>query len=302
MKYAWIGKHKTLWPVTLSCEVLGVSASGYFEHRRRQARTQPSKPGGNKRISNEALLVHILAIHAEVKHEYGWPKMWKELVARGMRVGKERVRKTMKLHGIKAKGKKRFVVTTDSNHNLPIAPNLLERDFTAQKPDQVWTTDITYIATDEGWLYLTVLLDLYSRQVVGWSMKEHMQASLVVDALRMAYFRRKPEAGLIVHSDRGSQYCGHDFQNALKGYQMKSSMSRRGDCWDNAPTESLWGHLKVARLHGRRFATRRAAMDEVIDWLGFYNSTRLHQTLDYVSPMVFEQRWNAAQQQDRKTA
>lgn len=302
MKYAWIGKHKTRWPVTLSCEVLGVSASGYFEHRRRQARTQPSKPGTNKRISNEALLVHILAIHAEVKREYGWPKMWKELLARGIRVGKERVRKMMKLHGIKAKGKERFVVTTDSRHNLPIAPNLLERDFTAQQPDQVWTTDITYIATDEGWLYLTVLLDLHSRQVVGWSMKEHMQASLVVDALRMAYFRRKPEAGLIVHSDRGSQYCGHDFQNALKGYGMKSSMSRKGDCWDNAPTESLWGHFKVARLHGRRLATRRAAMDEVIDWLGFYNSTRLHQTLGYVSPMVFEQRWNAAQQQDSKTA
>jgi transposase InsO family protein len=302
VKYAWIGKHQTLWPLTLSCEVLGVSASGYFEHRKRQARAQPSKPGTNRRISNEALLVHILAIHAQVKHEYGWPKMWKELVARGIRVGKERVRKMMKLHGIKAKGKKKFVVTTDSKHNLPIAPNLLERDFTAAQPDQVWTTDITYMATDEGWLYLTVLLDLYSRQVVGWSMKEHMQASLVVDALRMAYFRRKPAPGLIVHSDRGSQYCGYDFQNALKGYEMKSSMSRKGDCWDNAPTESLWGHLKVARLHGRRFVTRRAAMDEVIDWLGFYNSTRLHQTLDYVSPMVFEQRWNAAQQQDRKTA
>ena len=129
-----------------------------------------------------------------------------------------------------------------------------------------------------------------------------MQASLVVDALRMAYFRRRPESGLIVHSDRGSQYCGHDFRNALKGYAMLSSMSRIGDCWDNAPTESLWGHLKVARLHGRRFATRREAMDEVIDWLGFYNSTRPHQTLDYVSPIAFEQRWFAAQQQDRKTA
>ena len=186
MKYAWLGKHKTQWPVTLSCEVLGVSPSGNFEHRRRQGMTQPSKAGGNKRISDEALLVHILAIHAEVKHEYGWPKMWKELVARGTRVGKERVRKMMKLHGIKAKGKKKYVVTTDSKHNLPIAPNLLAREFKTEQPDRVWTTDITYIATDEGWLYLTVLLDLYSRQVVGWSMKEHMQASLVVDALHMA--------------------------------------------------------------------------------------------------------------------
>jgi len=301
VKYAWIAKHKACWPVTLSCEVLGVSASGYFEHWRRKDVDKPSRPGGNKRISNEALLVHICAIHAEVKGEYGWPKMWKELLARGIRVGKLRVQKLMQCHGIKAKGKRKFVVTTDSKHDLPIAPNLLERNFTAQKPNQVWTTDITYIATDEGWLYLVVMLDLYSRQVVGWSMKEHMQASLVVNALRMAYFRRKPEPGLIVHSDRGSQYCGHEFQNALKSYKMLSSMSRKGDCWDNAPTESLWGHLKVARLHGKRFATRRAAMDEVMDWLGFYNSTRLHQTLGYVSPMAFEQRWLAVQQQDRKT-
>lgn len=302
MKYAWIAKHRACWPVTLTCEVLGVSASGYFEHWRCKGADKPSRPGANKRISNEALLVHILAIHAEVKGEYGWPKMWRELLARGIRVGKLRVQKLMQRHGIKAKGKRKFVVTTDSKHDLPIAPNLLERDFTAQKPNQVWTTDITYIATDEGWLYLVVMLDLYSRQVVGWSMQEHMQASLVIDALRMAYFRRRPAPGLIVHSDRGSQYCGHDFQNALKGYEMLSSMSRKGDCWDNAPTESLWGHLKVARLHGRRFATRREAMDEVIDWLGFYNSTRLHQTLGYVSPMVFEQRWFAVQQQDRKTA
>jgi transposase InsO family protein len=302
VKYAWIAKHKSAWPVSLSCEVLGVSASGYFEHWRRKGSAKPSKPGGNKRISDEALLVHIKAIHAQVKQEYGWPKMWKELVARGIRVGKERVRKLMQRNGIKAKSKGKFVVTTDSKHDLPIAPNMLARDFTAERPNQVWTTDITYIATDEGWLYLVVLLDLYSRQVVGWSMKEHMQASLVVDALRMAYFRRRPEPGLIVHSDRGSQYCGHEFQNALKGYAMLSSMSRKGDCWDNAPTESLWGHLKVARLHGRRFASRREAMDEVIDWLGFYNSTRLHQTLGYVSPMTFEKRWFAAQHQDRKTA
>lgn len=301
MKYAWIAKHRACWPVTLTCEVLGVSASGYFEHWRRKDADKPSRPGANKRISNEALLVHIRAIHAEVKGEYGWPKMWKELLARGIRVGKLRVQKLMQQNNIKAKGKRKFVVTTDSKHDLPIAPNLLERNFTAQKPNQVWTTDITYIATDEGWLYLVVMLDLYSRQVVGWSLQEHMQASLVIDALRMAYFRRRPAPGLIVHSDRGSQYCGHDFQNALKGYKMLSSMSRKGDCWDNAPTESLWGHLKVARLHGRRFATRRAAMDEVMDWLGFYNSTRLHQTLGYVSPMVFEQRWFAVQQQDRKT-
>ncbi len=208
----------------------------------------------------------------------------------------------MKLHGIKARGKRKFVVTTDSKHNLPIAQNLLDRNFMPEAPNQVWTSDITYIATDEGWLYLTGVIDLFSRQVVGWSMRDNMQTNAVTDALRMAWFRRRPEPGLIFHSDRGSQYCSHEFQSALKDYKMKSSMSRKGNCWDNAPTESPWGRLKVGRLYGRKFATRRAAMDEVIDWLNFYNHKRLHSTLGYVSPMTFEQRWTAAQQQDRKSA
>ena len=154
----------------------------------------------------------------------------------------------------------------------------------------------TYIATDEGWLYLAAVIDLFSRQVVGWSMQPHMHSSLVTDALKMAWFRRHPEPGLIFHSDRGSQYCGHEFQDTLKGYKMQSSMSRKGNCWDNAPTESLWGRLKVGRLYGQRFATRRQAMDEVIDWLTFYNHRRLHSTLGYVSPMQFEKSWDAAQQ------
>ena len=302
MKYAWIARHKTHWPITLACEVLGVSASGYFEHRRRKESDTPNRPGASQRMGDEALLVHIKAIHAEFKQEYGWPKMWKELQARGMRVGKERVRLLMQRNGIKARGKRKFVVTTDSKHDLPIAPNLLNRDFTPEAPNQVWTSDITYIATDEGWLYLTAVIDLFSRQVVGWSMRDHMQASVVTDALRMAWFRRRPEHGLIFHSDRGSQYCSHEFQGALKNYGMQSSMSRKGNCWDNAPTESLWGRLKVGRLYGRKFATRREAMDEVMDWLTFYNHKRLHSTLGYVSPMTFEQRWFAAQQQGRKSA
>ena len=165
-----------------------------------------------------------------------------------------------------------------------------------QEHNQVWTGDITYIATDEGWLYLAAVIDLFSRQVVGWSMQAHMQSSLVTDALKMAWFRRHPAPGLIFHSDRGSQYCGHEFQNTLTGYKMRSSMSRKGNCWDNAPTESLWGRLKVGRLYGQTFSTRREAMDEVIDWLTFYNHSRLHSTLGYVSPMKFEERWSAAQQ------
>ena len=159
----------------------------------------------------------------------------------------------------------------DNSHGLPIAPNLLARDFSPATPDAVWTSDITYVATDEGWLYLAAIIDLFSRQVVGWSIKPHMRQDLVSDALRMAWFRRRPAPGLIMHSDRGSQYCAKEFTGALESYGMRPSMSRKGDCWDNAPTESLWGSLKVGRLHGKRFATRRAAMDEIVDWLSFYN-------------------------------
>lgn len=202
------------------------------------------------------------------------------------------MRKFMQLNGIKARGKRKFVVTTDSKHNLPIAPNLLQRHFNAVAPNQVWTGDTTYITTDEGWLYLSAVLDLHSRQVVGFSMQSHMRTSLVTDALRMAWFRRKPakDSGLVFHSDRGSQYCSYTYQAELAGFGIKSSMSRKGDCWDNAPTESLWASLKVGRLYGKRFATRREAMDEVIDWLMFYNQSRFHSSLSYMSPMQFEKR------------
>src|SRR5216684_894906 len=199
--------------------------------------------------------------------------------------------------GIKARAKKKYKATTDSNHSLPVAPNLLGRQFTVDAPNRLWTSDITYIDTGEGWLYLAAVIDLFSRQIVGWSMQPRMKKELVIDALRMAWFRRHPAPGLIFHSDRGSQYCSDEFQAALAAYGVRCSMSRKGDCWDNAPSESLWGSLKVARLHGRRFATRRAAIDEVIDWMGFYNHRRLHSTLDYVSPMQFEQRWRADQEQ-----
>ena len=292
MKCAFIDRNRHRWPVSMFCEALEISPSGYHQRRQRSGDDKPLRC----HISNDALLAHIKAIHVQVKGEYGWPRMWKELVARGVRVGKERVRKLMARHGICARHKRKYIATTNSNHNLPVAPNLLARNFTATAPNQVWTSDITYCATAEGWIYLAVIIDLFSRQVVGWSMQPHMKAELVTDALRMAWFRRRPEAGVIVHSDRGSQYCSGLFQDTLKAYGMRSSMSRRGDCWDNAPTESLWGSLKVARLHGRHFATRRAAMDEIVDWLGFYNSRRLHSTLDYVSPMTFEKNWFAAQQ------
>ena len=274
------------------CDQLEVSPSGYHQHRQRRALDQ-GKPGG--RISNDALLTHIKAIHAQVKGEYGWPRIWKQLLVNGIRVGKERVRKLMALHGIQAKTQRKFKATTNSAHRLPVASNLIERDFSPALPNQVWTTDITYLATDEGWLYLTVMLDLFSRQVVGWSIQPRMTQQLVVDALRMAWFRRRPAAGLIVHSDRGSQYCGHLFQSAIKAYGMRSSMSRKGDCWDNAPTESLWGSMKRACVYGQRFTTRDEAKAAVMNWLAFYNARRLHSRLGYVSPMQFEKNWLAEQ-------
>ena len=285
---------KYRYPVSVSCGVLEVSASGYFNWlRRREDGHGRSGPG--RLYSDEALLAHIRAIHAEVKGEYGWQRMHKELVARGIRVGKDRVRKLMQQHGIKAKTKRKFVVTTDSRHSLPVAPDLVQRRFNPEAPNQLWSGDITYIQTDEGWLYLAAVIDLFSRQVVGWSLQSHMQASLVKDALTMALWRRRPPPGLIFHSDRGSQYCSHEVQGALKDWGMRSSMSRKGNCWDNAPTESFWGRLKTASVHGCKFATREQAGQAVMDWMAFYNHRRLHSSLGYLSPMQYEQRWYEAQ-------
>lgn len=205
--------------------------------------------------------------------------------------------KLMQLHGIRAKGKMRFKVTTDSNHDLPIAPNLLDRQFNVQAPDRVWAGDITYIATDEGWLFLAVVIDLFSRQVIGWSLRADMTRDIVIDALRMAWFKRHPSkrAGLIFHSDRGSQYASKDYRDALAEYGITASKSRRGDRWDNACSETLFVSLKVERLNGQRFKTGRQAMDEVIAWMLWYNRTRLRSTLAYLSPMRFDEDWLANQ-------
>ncbi|MEJ5898391.1 IS3 family transposase [Aquabacterium sp. G14] len=295
-KYAWVRQMSgKAWPVSLMCEVLEVSTSGYFNWKRGQ-----DAPGhGPSRFqSDEALLAHMRAIHAEIKGEYGWPRMHKELLARGIRVGKERVRVLMQRHGIKARTKKKFVVTTDSKHHLPVAPDLVQRRFNPEAPNLLWSGDITYIPTDEGWLYLAAVLDLHSRQVVGWSMQPHMQTSLVKDALLMACWRRRPAKGLIFHSDRGSQYCSHEFQTTMKAWGISSSMSRKGNCWDNAPTESFWGHLKVACVLGQRFATREQARTAILNWMAFYNHSRLHSALGYLSPMQYEQRWLAAQRKN----
>lgn len=298
MRYAFVERHRDTWPIVVQCRVLQVSASGYHQDRLRQAADAgPNRPAvqPGRRLSDTALAVHIKAVFAEMKGAYGWPRIWRELAARGIRAGKERVRRMMKSLGLQARGKRRFKATTNSAHDLPIAPNLLARNFTVDAPNKVWTGDITYIWTDEGWLYLAVVIDLFNRQVVGFAMGERMTRTLVMDALRMAWFRRHPAPGLIFHSDRGSQYASNDYRQLLREFKMESSMSRKGDCWDNAVTETLFGSLKVERLHGMRFGTRRQAKDEVMNWIAFYNHRRLHSTLGYASPMAFEQKWLASQ-------
>jgi transposase InsO family protein len=262
VKYAIIQRHKRIWPIRVQCRVLGVSVSGYHQHLARRR-----KIAQRRHLSDEALLVHISAAYAENRGAYGWPRIWRQLRTQGIRVGKLRVQRLIHQHGIQARGKRRFrVTTTDSRHDLPIAPNLLNRNFTVAVPNQAWVGDFTYIATDEGWLFLAVVIDLFSRKVVGWSMRPDMQRDLLIDALEMAWFRRCPDkkVGLIFHSDRGSQYASDDFNKLLKRCGITPSMSRKGDCWDNACSETLFGSLKVERLHGQRFRTIREAKDETI--------------------------------------
>jgi putative transposase len=292
VKYAFIQHHKRIWPIRVQCRVLGVSVSGYHQHvaRRREIALR-------HHLSDEVLLVHIRAAYAENRGAYGWPRIWRQLRAQGVRVGKQRVQRLMQQHGICARGKRRFhVVTTDSRHNLPIAPNLLNRNFTPAAPNQAWAGDITYIATEQGWLFLAVVIDLFSRRVVGWSMQPDMRRNLVIDALEMAWFHRRPDANnkLIFHSDRGSQYASEDFRKVLKEHAITQSMSGKGNCWDNACSETLFGSLKVERLHGQGFETIRQAKDETIAWLLWYNQTRMHSTLGYASPVEFETEWENA--------
>ena len=288
MKYAYIDKQQHLWPVRVLCRVLDVSFTGYHQHQQRLQRLAT-----RRHMSEVALLVHIRALHAELRGAYGWPRMWRELRQRGVRVGKERVRLLMQKHGLQARGKRRFrVSTTDSNHDSPIAPNLLERNFTAAEPNRVRTGDVTYIATDEGWLYLAAVIDLFSHRIVGWSMKTTIDRSLVIDAVEMACWRRRPQPGkTIFHSDRGSVYASDDFGKVLEKYDLTALMSRRANCWDNAVTETLFGSLKVERLHGETFVTVRAAKDAVMRWVLWYNQKRMHSTIGYQSPDEFEQAW-----------
>ena len=227
MKYAWIDTQRACYALSEMCPVLAVSISGYRAWKRGGA---PNRC----RLSDAQMLALIRAIHDEFKGAYGSPRMVLELRARGFSAGDERVERLMRENDIRARHKRRFKVTTDSKHKLPVAPNLLDRNFTPAAPNQVWTSDITYLWTEEGWLYLAIVLDLFNREVVGWSIKPRMTAAIVMDALTMAWFRRKPAPGVLHHSDRGSQYASHAFQDKLAEYGMTCSMSRKGNCWECA--------------------------------------------------------------------
>jgi putative transposase len=228
------------------------------------------------------------AIFRESKKSYGSRRIVVELQTKGFDIGRYRVRSLMKKLGLKVKSAKRYKVTTNSRHNYPVAPNLLNRQFDVKALNKVWTTDITYIWTFEGWFYLAVVMDLCSRQIVGWAMDKRMKTELAKKALTMAYWRRKPQSGLLHHSDRGSQYASDIYQKQLKEYHMIPSMSRKGDCWDNSPMERFFRSLKSERLSFCKFYTRHEARMEILDYISFYNSSRLHSSLGYLSPMDFE--------------
>jgi len=288
VKYAWIEKQRGSYALERLCACLGVSSSGFAAW----------KHGGQrqKRLSDTQLLTFIRAVHAESQAAYGSPRVWRELKDRGVPVGRERVARLMRQNDIRAKHKRRYKATTDSKHDLPVAPNLLDCNFAPERPDQVWTADITYIPTTEGWLYLAVVMDLYTRMIVGWSMDARMTRDLVINALRMAYFRRRPKAGLMHHSDRGSQYASDDYQKLLRAYGMIGSMSRKGNCWDNAPMESFFNSMKNERTHGQRYATRDNARQDTFEYIeAFYNRSRRHSALGYVSPAQHYAAWHSQQ-------
>jgi putative transposase len=281
MRYGFIEAHRGRWPVRLMCRVLAVSPGGYYDWRGR-----PASPRAQR---SEALVVAIKAIHGEVKARYGSPRVHAELVARGMPCCVNTVAKLMRAHGIAAKTRRKFRCTTDSNHDRPVAENVVNRRFEPEEANRAWAADITYVATREGWLYLAAVEDLHSRRIVGWSIGERIDSRLVVDALEMALARRRPGDGLVAHSDRGSQYASEHYQRLLAGHGIVCSMSRRANCWDNAPMESFFASLKKELTRGDVFATREEARAELFEYIEvFYNRIRRHSALGYLSPDEYE--------------
>jgi putative transposase len=287
VKFAFIAVKRVAFPVGPMCRVLGVSSSGYYAWRKR--------PVAPKTKADALLAVEVVGAHRRSRGTYGSPRVHAELRARGTRVGRKRVERLMREQGIQARRKRRFRRTTDSNHPNPVAPNVLARRFEPEAPNRAWVTDVTYVWTDEGWLFLVVMLDLFARKVVGWSTSALNDTSLALAALHAALRTRRPAAGLVHHSDRGSPYASEDYRDALKDGGLIPSMSRTGDCWDNAVAESFFATIKAELIDAERFPTRAAATATIGDYIErFYNPQRRHSHLGFLSPIEFELRTHVA--------
>lgn len=274
------------YPVALMCRSLGVSECGYHAWQ--------GRPLSRRSLENARLEVEIQAAHRRTRESYSAERLHSELADHGVQASPYRVRKLRKKLGLRCKQKRKFKVTTDSGHKLPVAQNLLNREFTVAAPNKAWVSDITYVPTDEGWLYLAGVKDLFNGELVGHAMSERMSLPLVMQALFRAVSAKRPPPGLILHSDRGSQYCARDYQKLLRQFGMKASMSRKGDCWDNAPMESFWGTLKNELVHHRKFESREQARQEISEYIEvFYNRQRKQKRLGYLSPAKFTQRYYA---------
>ena len=283
MRYCAIQEHDRRYPIRLMCRALAVSPAGYYAWR--------SRPESHRAVSTRTLLSAIRVIHRESRETYGSPRIWDALMKRGHGVGEHRIARLMRAEGIRAKTVKKWRATTQSNHRLPVAENTLNRQFTVEHPNRVWAGDITYVWTTEGWLYLAVVLDLYSRTVIGWAMGHRLTVDLAEHALTMALANRKPTAGLLPHSDRGSQYAATSYQQLLTTHGITTSMSRRGNCWDNACVESFFGTLKRELVYHRHYATREEAKQDIFEYIEvFYNRRRRHSTLGYDSPAELKAR------------
>lgn len=288
MKFAFIAAEKALYPIAVLCEVVGVTRSGYY--------AWSDRPASSKKIADAQLLVEIRAAMKRGRGAYGSPRVHLDLRARGIRVSRKRVERLMRENGLEARQKRRFVHTTDSRHDDPIAPNVLARDFDVAAANKIWVGDVTYIPTSQGWLYLAVLLDLFSRRIVGWATSVTNDTDLALAALERALRTRQPARGLVHHTDRGSPYASGDYRAALERHGIIASMSRTGDCYDNAVAESFFATLKAEHVDYEDFSTNDVATASIGDYIeNFYNSARRHSHVGYVSPIEFELRAHSQQ-------